>query len=234
MKINDLIVIIPAHNEESTVGDVVTRIKRVCDCKVVVVDDLSTDATSRAALAAGAVVLPLRLHLNAWGAMQTGFRYALKNDYQYCITFDADGQHLPDVIPKLYAEIQRTKSDVIIGSCPSRGSSARKLVWHFFRFLTGFSYQDITSGLRIYNQRALSLLISPQAHLLDYQDVGVLILLRSFNLKISEVLVKMEKRKDGCSRVFNSWFSVANYMFKSIVLCTTKVFISNKHYIDVE
>ncbi|HMY40796.1 MAG TPA: glycosyltransferase, partial [Marinagarivorans sp.] len=88
-----LIALIPAYNEEATVGAIVAQVRQLWRCPVVVIDDCSTDATIAVARAAGAIVLPLTLQLGAWGAMQTGLRYALRQGYRTAITLDADGQH---------------------------------------------------------------------------------------------------------------------------------------------
>ena len=90
-----LIVLIPAHNEAATVGVIVAQIRALWGCPVVVIDDCSTDCTASVARAAGATVLPLTLQLGAWGAIQTGLRYALNQGYRAAITLDADGQHEP-------------------------------------------------------------------------------------------------------------------------------------------
>jgi hypothetical protein len=73
--------------------------------------------------------------------------------------------------------------------------------------LTGLRFDDLTSGFRYYGPRACSLLASEDATLLDYQDIGVLLLLRRANLRISEVSVLMNPRKSGASRIFFSWWT---------------------------
>jgi len=221
-----ILAIIPARNEEKTVCEVVQRTSSSLGLHVVVVDDQSEDGTRVQAAQAGATVLPLRLHLGAWGAIQTGFRYALRHGFHKAVTLDADGQHLPDMVPALLEAMRVEDYDVVIGSCPERASMMRKIAWQFFRSIAGFSLQDITSGFRVYNRRAMSVLLQPKASLLDYQDVGVLLLLREYGLKIGEVPVPMAQRKDGHSRVFATWFLVFEYMLKSSILCTSKGVIS--------
>ena len=79
--------------------------------------------------------------------------------------------------------------------------------------------QDFTSGLRVYDRRAIGALASRQASLLDYQDLGVLMLLRKKGLKLHEVPTVMSPRRTGGSRVFSSWLMVARYMLHTTVLC---------------
>ena len=106
--------------------------------------------------------------------------------------------------------------------CPGRGSALRQIAWRYFRFLTGFRLEDLTSGFRYYNARACRLLAGPEATLLDYQDVGVLLLLSHAPLRIVEIPVAMNARRHGASRVFFSWFTVARYMAETSLLCLAR------------
>lgn len=227
-----LLVVIPAWNEESTVDKVVAEVRNVLCPDIVVVDDCSSDQTIVNARAAGAVILPLISRLNAWGAMQTGIRYGLKNHYRCIVTLDSDGQHLPETVPAMLEPIIKGEADIVIGSYPQRGSRARKIAWSLFRVLTGLKYEDLTSGLRIYNHKAIRLLASREATLLDYQDLGVLMLLRSSGLRIVEIPVTMKSRANDKSRIFNSWYMVSKYMFQSIVLCLAKTGKKNPAHHD--
>lgn len=218
-----IVAIIPARNEQATVGQVVSSVKELVGCDVVVVDDASTDDTAKKAREAGAKVLPLTLQLNAWGATQAGLRYALKSGYQIAVTMDSDGQHLAETVPSLFPPINEDRADVVIGSFPQRGSGARKVAWAFFRLLTGLAYEDLTSGLRAYNRSAIFALSLRKATLLDYQDMGVLLMLSRSGFRIIDVPVVMRPRLEGKSKVFDSWFTVFRYMFQTLVLCLSKL-----------
>lgn len=216
------VVLIPARNEEATVGEVVCKLLSQLHCEVVVIDDESRDGTIEAARSAGATVLPLAIHLGAWGAIQTGMRYALINDYRIAVTMDADGQHQASSVKGLIEPITCGDADMVIGACVKRGSRARHLAWMIFRRLSGIGLEDLTSGFRAYNQKSMILLASRKATLLDYQDLGVLILLRRMGLSIVEKQVEMCPRLSGASRIFNSWWVVARYMLASSILCLAK------------
>lgn len=218
-----LIALIPAYNEEATVGTIVAQVRQLWRCPVVVIDDCSTDATIAVARAAGAIVLPLTLQLGAWGAMQTGLRYALRQGYRTAITLDADGQHEPGDIGTLLEPLVTGRADVSIGAFPERASRARRLAWSYFRWLTGLELEDITSGFRAYNHAAMHVLATGEASLLDYQDVGVLLILRRKGLRIVEVPVSMQPRTLGASRVFRSWWVVGKYMLQTSLLCLARV-----------
>jgi hypothetical protein len=111
---------------------------------------------------------------------------------------------------------------VVIAACPERGSRMRHIAWAYFRFLTGLSFDDLTSGFRYYNERACRLLAREEATLLDYQDIGVLLLLRRAGLRIAEIAVAMQPRRSGASRVFSSWWTVARYMAETTLLCLAR------------
>lgn len=223
-----VVVVIPAHNEGSTVGAIVRQAGARLGCEVVVTDDASSDDTVQAARDAGATVLPLPLRLGAWGAIQTGIRYALRNGYRTVITLDADGQHEVGYTNTLLAPITAGAADVVIGACPERSSRARRVAWRYFRLLTGLRIEDITSGFRAYNHAAIRLLASHKASLLDYQDVGVLLILRRAGLRTVEVQVPMHARTVGASRVFSSWWVVGKYMLQTTLLCLARVGLNHK------
>ena len=216
------IVIIPAHNEARDIGRVINEIKEYSNFPVVVVDDASTDDTISVARSAGAVVVPLTLQLGAWGATQTGLRYAVKNDFDYAITMDADGQHLAEYLPVLLGPIIKQEADVTIGACTQRGSFMRKIAWTLMKKVSGLRLEDLTSGFRVYDRIAIRRLAAWQATLLQYQDVGVLTMLQASGLRIKDVEVSMLPRRSGISRIFYSWSSVAYYMSYTLLLGFTK------------
>jgi hypothetical protein len=146
-------------------------------------------------------------------------RYAKRNRYMTALTLDADGQHHPEELPALLDGWRRSGADVAIGTFTQRLSLAKRMAWRYFRVLTGIGVQDFTSGLRVYGRRAISVLAARQASLLDYQDLGVLMLLRKKGLQLHEVPTVMSPRRSGGSRVFSSWPMVALYMLHTTVLC---------------
>lgn len=215
-----LLVVIPALNEAADICDVIRQVRAHAGIDVLVIDDGSTDDTVAIAMLSGAKVLRAPLWQGAWGAIQTGIRYALRHGYSGVVTMDADGQHEPMYLPELLTAAR--DADVVIAACPSRGSRLRHLAWAYFRFLTGFDFDDLTSGFRYYNSRACRLLATEEATLLDYQDVGVLLLLHHAHFQIAEIPVAMNPRRHGASRVFSSWWTVIVYMAETSLLCLAR------------
>ena len=113
--------------------------------------------------------------------------------------------------------------DVIVGAYPQRGSFLRRMAWTIFRKLSGITLEDLTSGLRAYNRTAITLLASTSATLLDYQDMGVLILLHKAGLCVQETPILMHPRIDGHSRIFSSWWAVSRYMLHTGILCLARI-----------
>ncbi len=225
-------IVIPAFNEEAVVGNVVAAVRKCVDYPIIVIDDCSTDGTRRVASTAGAIVIPLPAQLGAWGATQTGIRYALRHDFDVVLTMDADGQHEPCWFPVLLAPILAGHADVAIGACTQRGSVLRQIAWVLMKSTSGLRLEDVTSGFRAYNRTALVTLSQWQATLLDYQDIGVLLLLESRGLEIHDIPVTMRERQAGASRVFHSWLMVVYYMLHTLLLGFTKRRITKKRPIE--
>jgi hypothetical protein len=135
---------------------------------------------------------------------------------------DADGQHQATSLPALLQPIIDKEADVTIGACTRRGSVLRKIAWILMKRVSGLRLEDLTSGFRVYDRRAIRRLAAWQATLLEYQDVGVLAMLQASGIRIKDVEVTMLPRQHGISRVFYSWASVMYYMAYTLLLSFTK------------
>jgi glycosyltransferase involved in cell wall biosynthesis len=216
------VIIIPAFNEAQAIGSVIREIREHCHFPIFVIDDASTDDTVTEAMLAGATVVPLAVQLGAWGAMQTGLRLAQRQGFEFAVTMDADGQHDAGSLKDLLRPVTEGVADVSIGACTQRGSRLRKFAWVLMKRASGLTLEDITSGFRVYNHRAIRELSTRRATLLDYQDVGVLLLLQARGLTIVDVNVAMQDRQNGASRIFSSWLIVFYYMCQTLLLGLTK------------
>ena len=96
------LLVLPAFNEEGSVGEVLREIAEVLPgIRCLVVNDGSTDLTRQRAIDAGATVLDLPFNLGVGGAMRAGFKFAVANGYRNVVQIDADGQHDPAEIDRL-------------------------------------------------------------------------------------------------------------------------------------
>lgn len=132
VKSEEVAVVIPALNEVSTIGEVVTGCLEF-GYTPFVVDDGSTDSTAETARRAGAEVLQMPYQTGAWSAIQAGLLHTVKSGrFKFYVTLDGDGQHEPMFISELLKAYESKPVNVIIGSYPQRGSVARKTAWRFF------------------------------------------------------------------------------------------------------
>jgi glycosyltransferase involved in cell wall biosynthesis len=203
--------IVPAYNEEGMVGRVVRDIRRAAPgFDVLVVDDGSTDDTAAEARTEGATVISHPFNLGIGGAVQTGFKYALREGYDVAAQVDGDGQHKPGYLPDLLAKL-RTKGDQADMVCGSRfrgdpgyrvplGRRLGNLI--FSLVLTAICRRritDPTSGFRITNRRGIELFARDYPH--DYPEVEAILMLHSHRLRIHEVPVRMNARGFGRSSI---------------------------------
>jgi len=230
-------VIIPALDESCSIQDIVYRLLSMQTPsinEVFVIDDCSADDTGTLATQAGATSLEPAIKLGAWAATQTGLRYADTLGYDFVITMDGDGQHNADEISTLLEPLINGSADAVIGSNPQRGSIPRKLAWSILRVLSSVEYRDITSGFRACNRHALKILCSREASYFDFQDIGVLMLLKKSGIRIAEVPVLMQPRTTGKSRIFSSWWRVAYFLAYSSLLALSKRSFKNQRRHDTE
>jgi glycosyltransferase involved in cell wall biosynthesis len=200
-----LLVVIPAFNEAACIGAVVTAVRGQVDADVLVVDDGSRDATAPEARAAGAIVATHPINMGYGTALQTGYRYAIRHDYQAVLQLDADGQHDPASIPPLLAALQA--NDVVVGSRflhpeSYRPPLTRRLGMTLFgaiaSWLSGQELTDPTSGFQAISRRALEFYANDRwPH--DYPDADVLAMVVRSGLRLAEVPVKMLRSPDGKS-----------------------------------
>ncbi|WP_407655699.1 glycosyltransferase family 2 protein [Amycolatopsis rhabdoformis] len=196
----------PALNEQASVGAVIAQVKAsLPGMDVLVVDDGSVDTTAQLARAAGAEVARLAVNLGVGGAMRTGFRYAAARGYDVVVQVDADGQHDPEEVGALLAELDNG-ADIAIGS-RFAGKGAYRAVGPrkyamvalslVFSRLAGRKISDVTSGFKAMGPRAIRMFASyyPAEYLGD--TVESLVMAIRGKLVIAEVPVVMRERVAG-------------------------------------
>ena len=156
-------VVVPAFNEEGVIRAVIDKLSR-CPYKLVVVDDRSTDNTLLQIEGTRAHVLRHVVNLGQGAALQTGIAYALQNGAQYIVTFDSDGQHLPEDIPRMLEPLLKGECDVTLGTRFSKGGKAidippvkklfLKCATHLTRLTTGLEITDTHNGFRAFRAGA--------------------------------------------------------------------------------
>lgn len=203
-------VIIPAYNEEQSIADVVRGVRSLSGFvhDPIVINDNSTDKTSEKAILAGATVIDLPCQLGIGGAVQTGFKYALENQYDICVQTDGDGQHLASEIPKLIRPILSGDCDLVVGSrfvsdtdyeaSLMRGLGIR-IISLFLKVTTGIRVKDTTSGFRAASRTAFTFFSSEYPQ--DYPEPESLIYAHQKKFRVAEVPTRMVDRKYGQSSI---------------------------------
>ena len=212
----DLLIIIPAYNEEKTLGAVLDglddpEIRAVAD--VLVMNDASTDRTEQVALSHGVRCVSHVFNLGYGGGLQVGYKFALRNGYRYVIQMDADGQHDVSNIPPLYRELTRgpeeDRPDIVLGSRYMDGSGefragAMKTAGYAWlrmlvRWMTGVQVADPTTGLQGLSHRTLEF-YSRYQHFDDrYPDANMLVQMLLLGFRIRQVPALMHYRTEGKS-----------------------------------
>lgn len=204
-KFKSTLVVVPAFNEEQSVGQVIKAIFReLPEAGCFVVDDGSTDRTAKVAAESGAIVASLPYNLGVGGAMRVGFNYALANGYSNVVQVDADGQHRPEDIQRLLERLK--EADLVLGSrftgnAEYEARGPRKWAMLFLASTLSKAAKtkltDTTSGFRASGPRAVELFSKhyPAEYLGD--TVESLVIAARAGLKIEECPVQMNKRTTG-------------------------------------
>lgn len=208
---NKVLIIVPAFNEEESIGQVIHKLHgQNREWDILVVNDASTDSTSSLARDTGkATVIDLPYNLGIGGCVQTGFRYAAQRCYDFALQFDGDGQHSAEEIHKLLDLVSHGGADVAIGSRFSgknnsfRSSSVRRMGIRAFEWLSYILVSqritDHTSGFRAYNNKAIRFLARNYPS--DYPEPEVVILLGRNGFIIRETFTQMHERQGGVSSI---------------------------------
>ena len=196
-----VLLIIPAYNEaeniEKTVKDVTTN----TDYDYVVINDCSKDNTKEVCEKNKFNMISLPINFGLTSAIQLGMKYAYQNNYDIAIQFDGDGQHQAKYLKNLVKEIEKNKTDVVIGSrfvTEKKPKSMRMFGSNLLSFaiflVTGKKIKDPTSGMRAYDKKAIEAFVK-NASLTPEPDTLVYMLKKK--MKIQEVQVEMKEREFG-------------------------------------
>lgn len=213
-----VLLVVPAYNEAKNILDVVKSIEHA-GYDYVVIDDGSTDCTQEVCKDNNINRISLSQNLGIGGAVQTGHRYALLNNYDVDIQFDGDGQHDIHCVPDLLNAIEEG-ADIAIGSRFLRENEGFKstfirrvgIKWlkGWIRLFTGSTITDATSGFRACNRRAITLFCDYYPS--DYPEPESIVYATEAGLKVSEVSVIMHDRQSGASTI--NAIAGAYYMIK--------------------
>jgi len=203
-----LSVVIPAFNEENTIGDVISRLKATIqkigiDNEIIIIDDCSWDRSAEISRGQNVKVYSLKWHMGKGYALRAGFK---KAKGEIIATIDSDGSHRPEELPLLLKPILQDKADMVIGSrfsgnTPTSGkrfnAAGVRIFSLMIRILTGAVVSDSQSGYRAMKSEVLENLSLKSGGYEIESEMLVKIARKKF--RVREVPVSFEQRTYGRS-----------------------------------
>lgn len=232
-KQKDLLIIIPAYNEEENIEKVLDRLEQPDIAEladVLVMNDASSDRTNWLVKKRGHALVTHVFNLGYGSGLQLGYKYAIRRNYDYVIQMDADGQHDVSNIPVIYKRLKEKDEDgkspdIVLGSRFMEGSSEfrvsifRRFAYSLFRnmvrFFTGKRIADPTTGLQGLNRHAV-LYYSKYGNFDDkYPDANMILQMLLLKFKLVEIPAVMHARMSGHS--MHSGLKPFLYMFRMFI-----------------
>lgn len=231
-----ILLIIPCYNEAGTICTLLEEIQGSLskNFHTIVIDDGSIDNTASLASGLSPTVSLLR-NLGIGGAVHTGIKYALYNNFDFCIQIDGDGQHPPKEVMILLDHYKKNQNSITVGSRYIKNDSFRS-TWSrrlgskvisstLMFFFKDCKISDPTSGMRLMDRRAITLFAKGYPH--DYPEPISLAWAIQYGLSIGEASVTMRARENGKSSIFGIktvayMFRVLGYIFLARFFYTSK------------
>lgn len=223
-----VLVIIPAYNEEKSIGQVVSKLQDECpQADYLIVNDCSTDQTAEICKRECFSYISLPVNLGIGGGVQSGYLYAAENGYDIAVQMDGDGQHDPRYLKNIIEPVASGEADMVVGSrfITNEGfqtSGMRRLgitilKWTI-KIFSGITATDATSGFRACSKELTRFFAENYAQ--DYPEPEAIVAAVLNGFTIKEIPVVMNERTQGVSSI--NWLKSIYYMIKvnlSIVIC---------------
>jgi len=229
-------IIIPALNEGRNIGDVIRGIKKITPADVIIIDDGSKDLTAKTAREAGAYVISHPFNLGYGAALQTGYKFAVRHNYDTLIQLDGDGQHSPDTIPDFFREVESGNCDVLIGSRflgeggYQPGFLKTVAIFLFktiIRLINRTEITDPTSGYQCLSKEVFTI-FNDDSFPCDYPDTNIIVRLNRMGFVVKELPVNMQKNPEGKS-MHRGTLTLCYYFFKMFLTIFISI-ISDRDY----
>ena len=240
-----VIIIIPAYNEEKSIGNVIDQCRKHFFGQIVVINDGSTDGTKHIARKQGVKVISHTKNCGLGAATRTGLQHAFEMGADVAIKIDADGQHSAKDIMNVFNPIQYNEADVVFGSrfmgglqykMPLYRSIGNRFFTWLVRMMTGLKITDGQTGLMAFHRRYLRQF----SIISDYNETQQLIIDAYIKrMRVMEVPVVFNKRTTGKSFISLKYpFKVLPILLRLLVLTSPLkifiplgiIFICMKHY----
>ena len=229
-----VLLIIPAYNEEESILNVVNKIynynkENNTKYDIVVINDGSKDNTEKILCENNINHIKLINNLGIGGAVQTGYKYALENDYDIAVQFDGDGQHDIRYVRDVIKSITDNDANMVIGSrfidkstSKFKSSKARqmgiKMISFFIKLVTSKKIYDTTSGFRAVDKKLIKNFSN--SYPVEYPEPVSTTEILKMGYKVEEVAVSMNEREKGISsiRMWKNCYYMINVILYILVI----------------
>ena len=229
-----VLLIIPAYNEEESILNVVNKIynynkENSTKYDIVVINDGSKDNTEKILCENNINHIKLINNLGIGGAVQTGYKYALENDYDIAVQFDGDGQHDIRYVRDVIKPITDNDANMVIGSrfidkstSKFKSSKARqmgiKMISFFIKLVTSKKIYDTTSGFRAVDKELIKKFSN--SYPVEYPEPVSTTEILKMGYKVKEVAVSMNERENGISsiRMWKNCYYMINVILYILVI----------------
>ena len=216
---NEVLVIIPAYNEEANIARVAEDlIRNHPDLDYIIVNDGSADRTAEICRGKGFRLLDLPVNLGLAGAFQAGMKYADRKGYRFAVQFDGDGQHRAEYIAPMREKMEEGYNIVIASRfvTEKKPHSMRmlgsRIIAAAIRLSSGASIADPTSGMRMYDRRMIHLFANQINYPPEPDTVSWLV---KNGAKVAEVQAVMDERTGGVS--YLTPMNAVRYMTRTLI-----------------
>lgn len=203
------LIIIPAYNESENIVRVIDNlINNYPEYDYLIINDGSKDSTAQICHEKGYHYISFPINLGIGGAVQCGYKYALRKGYDVVVQMDGDGQHDPKYLDEMVRILENDEADAVVGSRFVRKegfqSSATRRIGIVFlsilgKMLTGYRLKDITSGYRAINRKLMGVFANDYP--VDYPEPEAMIIAATLKCRIKEYPVIMRERERGTSSI---------------------------------
>lgn len=232
------LIIIPTYNEKENIEKIILKVFSLdIDFDILIVDDGSPDGTAdivkkiQKTYSKNLHIVERTGKLGLGTAYIYGFKWALKNNYDYIFEMDADFSHDPDDLIRLYKACHEYKGDVAIGSRYIKGVNIvnwpmSRLLMSFFaskyvKIITGMPIQDSTAGFKCYKRSVLEKINLEKIQFVGYAfQIEMKFTAWKYGFNVVEVPVIFTDRQEGASKMsggifFEAFFGVMQMKIKS-------------------
>jgi len=243
---NECLIIVPTYNEKDNIEKIIRYIFNLnLPSDILVIDDNSPDGTASIVKSLQndypnrLFLIERKGKLGLGTAYVEGFKWALKNNYQYIFEMDADFSHNPDDLIRLY-EACKKGADLAIGSRYVTGVNVvnwplgRVLMSYcasmYVRFITGMKIKDTTAGFKCYKRRVLEAIDLDKIKFKGYAfQIEMKFIAWKLGFKIVEVPIIFTDRSEGTSKMSGGIFNEA--LWGVIKMKINSIFCPYKPYI---